>query len=54
MHMHEEGAQRREEEDGRRQEGEEDGGGVWSRERDHRFVKSQDMLGVVLAGLLLS
>jgi hypothetical protein len=47
----EDGRRRREEEeDGRRQ----DGGGLWSRERDHRFVKSQDMLGVVLAGLFLS
>ena len=47
----EDGRRRREEEeDGRRQ----DGGGLWSRERDHRFVKSQDMLGVVLAGLVLS
>lgn len=46
----EDGRRRREEEeDGRRQ-----GGGLWSRERDHRFVKSQDMLGVVLAGLFLS
>jgi len=47
----EDGRRRREEEeDGRRQ----DGGGLWSREKDHRFVKSQDMLGVVLAGLFLS
>jgi hypothetical protein len=49
----EDGRRRREEEEDGRRQGE-DGGGLWSREKDHRFVKSQDMLGVVLAGLFLS